>query len=114
MHILNTYVERFLRHLEAERNASSHTLQNYQADLRDFLSFLKDKNVLSVDYLDIRLVELADLLEIIRKKPAHTHLILTGRNAKKEIIDLADLVTEMKEIKHPFQKGITAQKGIDY
>ena len=68
----------------------------------------------AVDYLDIRLVELADLLEIIRKKPAHTHLILTGRNAKKEIIDLADLVTEMKEIKHPFQQGITAQKGIDY
>src|SRR3989338_8118129 len=68
----------------------------------------------AVDYLDIRLVELKDLIEIIEKKPEHTHLILTGRDAKKEIIELADLVTEMKEIKHPFQKGIPAQKGIDY
>jgi len=68
----------------------------------------------AIDYLDIRLVELKDLVEIIEKKPEHTHLILTGRDAKKEIIELADLVTEMKEIKHPFQKGIPAQKGIDY
>ncbi len=68
----------------------------------------------AIDYLDIRLVALNDLIEIIEKKPEHTHLILTGRNAKKEIIDRADLVTEMKEIKHPYQKGIQAQKGIDY
>ena len=68
----------------------------------------------AVDYLDIRLVELDDLIEIIEKKPTHTHLILTGRNAKREIIERADLVTEMKEIKHPFQKGVQAQKGIDY
>lgn len=68
----------------------------------------------AVDYLDIRLVELKDLIEIIKKKPKHTHLILTGRDAKKEIIDIADLVTEMREIKHPFQKGVQAQKGIDY
>ncbi len=68
----------------------------------------------AVDYLDVKLIDLKDLVEIIKKKPASTHLILTGRDAKKEIIDLADLVTEMKEIKHPFQKGIQAQKGIDY
>ena len=68
----------------------------------------------AVDYLDIRLVEIKDLTEIIQNKPSHTHLIFTGRNAKKEIVELADLVTEMKEIKHPFQKGIQAQKGIDY
>jgi len=68
----------------------------------------------AVDALDLRLVKLKDLIEIIKKKPARTHLILTGRNAKQEIIDLADLVTEMKEIKHPYQKGVPAQKGIDY
>ena len=68
----------------------------------------------AVDYLDIKLVEVKDLLEIIEKKPAHTHVIFTGRNAKPEIVERADLVTEMKEIKHPFQKGIQAQKGIDY
>jgi cob(I)alamin adenosyltransferase len=73
-----------------------------------------DEIIYAIDYLDIRLVELKDVIEIIEKKPSHVHLILTGRNAKPEIIERADLVTEMKEIKHPFQKGIQAQKGIDF
>ena len=68
----------------------------------------------AIDYLEVKLVDLKDVIEIIEKKPEKTHLILTGRNAKKELIDRADLVTEMKEIKHPFQKGIQAQKGIDF
>ena len=68
----------------------------------------------AIDYLDVRLVDLADVLEMIDKRPAKTHLILTGRGAKPEIIERADLVTEMKEIKHPFRQGIQAQKGIDY
>ena len=68
----------------------------------------------AIDYLDVKLIDLKDLIEIMEKKPEKTHLILTGRNAKKEIIEKADLVTEMKEIKHPFQKGIQALKGIDY
>lgn len=68
----------------------------------------------AIDYLDIRLVDLKDVLEMIDQKPERTHLILTGRNAKPEVIERADLVTEMKEIKHPFQKGIQAQKGIDF
>ena len=73
-----------------------------------------DEVLYAIDYLDIKLVGLADVLEMIDKKPVKTHLILTGRNAKPEIIERADLVTEMKEIKHPFQKGIQAQKGIDF
>ena len=68
----------------------------------------------AIDTLDFQLIALKDILEIIKRKPAGTHLILTGRNAKPEVIEKADLVTEMKEIKHPFQKGIQAQKGIDY
>lgn len=68
----------------------------------------------AVDYLDVRLVELKDVLEMIDGKHERTHLILTGRDAKPEVIERADLVTEMKEIKHPFQKGIQAQKGIDF
>lgn len=68
----------------------------------------------AVDYLDVKLIELKDVLEILEKKPPATHLILTGRNAKPEILERADLVTEMKEIKHPYQKGIPAQAGIDF
>jgi cob(I)alamin adenosyltransferase len=42
------------------------------------------------------------------------HVILTGRDAKPEIIEIADLVTEMRQIKHPFEQGISAQKGIEF
>ena len=55
--------------------------------------------------------EVAGLLAV---KPPLLHLVLTGRDAHPEIIDRADLVTEMKEIKHPYKKGIKAQKGIEF
>ncbi len=55
-----------------------------------------------------------ELLAFIEKRPADMHVILTGRGATKKVMELADLVTEMKEIKHPYQKGILAQKGIDF
>lgn len=47
-------------------------------------------------------------------RPAHVHVICTGRNAHSKLVELADLVTEMKEVKHPYTKGILAQRGIDY
>ncbi len=73
-----------------------------------------DEVIYALNYLNIRLIREKDLIDIIRHTPKSTHLILTGRNAPKKIIALCDLVTEMKEIKHPFKKGITAQKGIDF
>jgi cob(I)alamin adenosyltransferase len=68
----------------------------------------------ALGHLGVHLLTLKEILQIIQKKPARTHLVLTGRGAPKEIIAVADLVTEMKEIKHPFHQGIPAQKGIDY
>lgn len=68
----------------------------------------------ALDTVDEELLDVADVLDLIEKKPPSVHLVLTGRNARPEIIDRADLVTEMKEIKHPYQKGIPAQLGIDY
>ena len=64
--------------------------------------------------IDFGLIELEDILKAIAAKPAALHLILTGRNAPAELIKVADLVTEMQEIKHPFHQGIAAQKGIEY
>jgi cob(I)alamin adenosyltransferase len=55
-----------------------------------------------------------DVVDFLKKKPAMLHVILTGRDAKAEIIEIADMVTEMREIKHPFQQGISAQKGIEF
>ena len=61
------------------------------------------------DLLDIKRV-----IKKIKEKPKNVEIVITGRKAPAEIIDIADLVTEMKEIKHPFQKGIQARIGIEY
>jgi cob(I)alamin adenosyltransferase len=64
--------------------------------------------------LDFGLLKIKQVLDFLKAKPRTVEVIITGRNAPAEIIDLADLVTEMKEIKHPFQKGISARIGIEY
>jgi cob(I)alamin adenosyltransferase len=65
---------------------------------------------LRYDYLDID--EVTDFL--LNKKPHMTHVCLTGRNAKPELIEVADLVTEMNLIKHPFKDGVKAQLGVEF
>jgi len=61
-----------------------------------------------------KLIELEELVKLINDKPPGVELILTGRHADDRIIELADLVTEMVKIKHPYDKGIRARKGIEY
>ncbi|GGA97833.1 cob(I)yrinic acid a,c-diamide adenosyltransferase [Allosediminivita pacifica] len=65
---------------------------------------------LRYDYLDID--EVVDFL--LHRKPEMTHVCLTGRNAKPELIEAADLVTEMTLVKHPFRDGVKAQKGVEF
>ncbi len=64
--------------------------------------------------IDFDLLKLEEVKEAIAQKPPELHLILTGRNAPAELIEMADLVTEMRAIKHPYSQGIAAQKGIEY
>jgi cob(I)alamin adenosyltransferase len=64
--------------------------------------------------LEYKLIELDDVIKLIANKPAGVELILTGRYADNRILELADLVTEMVKVKHPFDKGIKARKGIEY
>ena len=64
--------------------------------------------------VNLDLIKLDDVLDLIKNKPEELNLVLTGNYAKEEIIEKADLVTEMKEIKHPYQLGIKAKKGIDF
>jgi len=64
--------------------------------------------------LHLRLVDLEQVLELIRLKPPLLHLVFTGRDADPQIIDLADTVSEIKEIKHSYRKGIEPQPGVDY
>jgi cob(I)alamin adenosyltransferase len=64
--------------------------------------------------LHLRLVDLEQVLEIIQHKPPLMHLVLTGRDAHPQVVELADTVSEIKEVKHAYNKGIEPQPGIDY
>jgi cob(I)alamin adenosyltransferase len=65
--------------------------------------------VLRYDYLP-----LGEVLDVLKAKPRDLHVVVTGRNAKPELIEVADLVTEMTMVKHPFRSGVKAQKGIEF
>ena len=65
--------------------------------------------VLRYDYLP-----LGDVVAFLARKPPSLHVVVTGRNAKPELIEIADLVTEMTLVKHSFQAGVKAQKGIEF
>jgi len=59
-------------------------------------------------------VPVEELLTLVRSKPAELHLVLTGRGAPAELVELADLVSEVQPVKHPLQRGIKAQRGIEF
>jgi cob(I)alamin adenosyltransferase len=64
--------------------------------------------------LNYGLLEQDEIIRYLERKPEHLHIIITGRDASDKLIALADLVTEMREIKHPYQKGVKAMKGIEF
>jgi cob(I)alamin adenosyltransferase len=70
----------------------------------DEINYVIDYGFLSVD----------DVVGALKTRPGRLHVVLTGRNAHPDIIGIADLVTEMREIKHPFKSGIKAQRGIEF
>ncbi len=57
---------------------------------------------------------LDDVLRVLKAKPRDLHVVVTGRNAKQELIEIADLVTEMTQVKHPFRSGVKAQPGVEF
>lgn len=77
---------------------------NYQMVIFDEINY-----VIRYNYLEV-----AEVLDFLKTKPPALHVFLTGRDAHEQLIEVADLVTEMREIKHPFKKGIKAQKGIEF
>ncbi len=87
-----------------ERCAAAILSQEYDLVICDEINY-------AISY---RLLPVAEVVAVLKRKPSTVHVILTGRDAKPEIIAAADLVTEMREIKHPYQQGITAQRGIEF
>ncbi|KAB3532894.1 cob(I)yrinic acid a,c-diamide adenosyltransferase [Alkaliphilus pronyensis] len=110
---LNSFYK-FLK--EEEKEAVKREVQQ---GLQEVISYLEgdEFNLIILDeimaVLFNEILSVEDIIKLIEKKPPLVELILTGRNAPKELMDLADYVTEMKMIKHPFEKGIYARKGIE-
>jgi cob(I)alamin adenosyltransferase len=64
--------------------------------------------------MDVGLLDVNEVLGIVRSRPTHVEVVLTGRAAPQQILDAADLVTEMRALKHPFDRGTRARRGIEY
>lgn len=64
--------------------------------------------------IDFKLIEMESVLEMLRRRPEGMEIILTGRNAPWMLVEMADYVTEMTEVKHPYRKGVEAREGIEY
>ena len=102
------------RDLARDRAAAADGWAQARALIRDpairFVLLDEINIALRYDYLDI-----AEVVAFLRdEKPPMTHVCLTGRNAKPELLELADLVTEMTAVKHPFKAGIKAQAGVEF
>jgi cob(I)alamin adenosyltransferase len=101
-----------------------HPVEDHQNAARAALGIAREKlqskayDVLILDEINyavkLGLISEADMMDLVGAKPPHTTLVLTGNYAPEALIATADLVTEMKEIKHPYQQGIKAKKGIDF
>ena len=87
------------------------TLMLVEQKMNDYDLLVMDEVFIAVE---MGLINTRQLLELINKKPEALEIVLTGRNAPREIIKRADLVTVMTMVKHPFQQGITARRGIEY
>ena len=102
----------FEEHLAAAKEALRVAKEKITSGQYDLI--VLDELIYAIDYAGVQLVSLEEVLDLIDAKPPSLHLILTGRSAPQAILDRADLVTEMREIKHPWQQKIPAQKGIDF
>ncbi|WP_237072563.1 cob(I)yrinic acid a,c-diamide adenosyltransferase [Pseudaestuariivita rosea] len=89
--------------------AFDHAIQMMESGDFDLIVLDEINIALRYDYLDVQAV-----LDGLKQRSDRTSVILTGRDAKSELCDYADLVSEMREVKHPFQVGIKAQRGVDF
>ena len=97
------------RHKEAAQVAWRTLVEEVNSDKWDLIVMDEINNAINYELIDVHSV-----VEMLKNKPKGLHVVLTGRYAKPEIIDMADTVTEMKVVKHAYEKGIKAAKGIEF
>jgi cob(I)alamin adenosyltransferase len=101
-----------------------HPVEDHQQAAKQALAIAREKltsgsyDVIILDEINyavkLNLLSEKDVLDLIAARPQKTTLVLTGNYASESVVQAADLVTEMKEVKHPYQSGIKAKKGIDF
>ena len=100
-------------HIQDHKNAAKVALDLIRKKMSE-----KKYDILILDEINyaakIGLISVSEMLDILKRRPKAMTLVLTGNYAPQEIIDLADLVTEMREVKHPYKLGMKAEKGIDF
>lgn len=102
-------------HRAALSKAWALTKEKVQSDNYDLIILDELNNALSINRFPVDdVLPLAEVMELIRTRPRDLHLVMTGRNAHPEIMEMADLVTEMKAVKHYYDEGIPAVRGIEY
>ncbi len=102
-------------HRESLKKAWNFTKEKVTSGEYDVVILDELNNALAIESFPIDdVLPLKEVVDLVKHRPKHTHLIITGRSAKNEIIDCADLVTEMKDVKHYYDEGIPAVKGIEF
>ncbi|MEN8905683.1 MAG: cob(I)yrinic acid a,c-diamide adenosyltransferase [Clostridiales bacterium] len=102
---------------EDEFTATKHSISDqFTKNIEDIYKNKYDLAILDelINVVSLKLIPLKEIISFLRDKPSNTEIILTGRNAPKELIDISDYVSEINEIKHPFKKGISSRKGIEF
>jgi cob(I)alamin adenosyltransferase len=99
----------FAEHQKAAEEALALARQRMRSGSWNILILDEINNAVELGLIDIKAV-----LDLVKHKPPKLHLVLTGRNAHPDLIAVADMVTEMRAIKHPYDSGFPAQKGVDF
>jgi cob(I)alamin adenosyltransferase len=104
----------FITGVPSESDVSK-AIEGFEEALQAVMSAAYDIVILDeINYaIYLNLIKLQSVIQLIKNKPSKVEIVLTGRNAAKKIIEIADLVSEIKEIKHYFSKGVLARKGIE-
>lgn len=96
-------------HVDAAKHALNISREKISSNLYDIIILDEINYAVKLGLIDVN-----DVIELVRSKPKRVTLVLTGNYADERIIELADLVTEMREVKHPYRHGIKAKRGIDF
>ncbi|MCZ0755115.1 cob(I)yrinic acid a,c-diamide adenosyltransferase [Anoxybacillus sp. J5B_2022] len=102
-------------HREALKKAWQFTKEKAMSGMYDMMVLDELNNALAIDRFSVDdILSVDDVIQFVQTRPSSLHLVITGRSAKKELIDIADIVTDMQAVKHDYHEGVSAVKGIEF